>query len=109
MTIECFKAWLLGFEESIDGAPTPEQWRKIQDKINEVRSEAAPVVAAPIPWWIINPHGFAAPTFPTGITINPPFVPTTTVPVQTIIRLCKGLPSGREGDEMLYDRTHASN
>ncbi len=36
MTLLEFKAWLDGFEEAIDGAPTKEQWRKIKAKMNSV-------------------------------------------------------------------------
>lgn len=41
MTLAEFKAWLEGFEEAMDAAPTPEQWAKIKDRIGQI--------AAPIP------------------------------------------------------------
>lgn len=42
MTPQEFKAWLEGFSEAIDEAPTPEQWAKIKAK-------AAKIVPAPAP------------------------------------------------------------
>jgi hypothetical protein len=38
MTVDEFKAWLSGFSEAIDGAPTAAQWAKIQDKIKSLRA-----------------------------------------------------------------------
>lgn len=40
MELSEFKAWLEGFEEAIDGTPTPEQWGKIKSKLDEVRQPA---------------------------------------------------------------------
>ena len=36
-TIAEFKAWLDGFKEAVDDAPTPEQWAKVLAKLGEVR------------------------------------------------------------------------
>jgi hypothetical protein len=37
MTINEFKAWLEGFEESFtNGSPTPEQWKKIKTKFDKI-------------------------------------------------------------------------
>lgn len=33
MTLSEFKAWFEGFCEGIDGAPTPEQWVKVKEKV----------------------------------------------------------------------------
>lgn len=49
MTVAEFKAWLDGFEASVMGAPTEEQWAKIKAKIGaikcgELRVEAAEIV-----------------------------------------------------------------
>jgi hypothetical protein len=39
MTLNEFKSWLEGFSESIDEAPTKEQWDKIKSKLNQVKSD----------------------------------------------------------------------
>lgn len=34
MNLSEFKYWLEGYSESIDAAPTPEQWARIKEKLN---------------------------------------------------------------------------
>ncbi len=43
MTMSEFKMWLEGFEESIDGAPTKAQWKKITKKLEKVAEFSYPV------------------------------------------------------------------
>lgn len=38
MTLDEYKAWLDGFSEGVNGAPTETQWKKIRDKLNQVYS-----------------------------------------------------------------------
>lgn len=47
LTIPEFKAWLEGYAEAIDGAPTPEQWAKVLDKV--ARLGVQPVIPPAIP------------------------------------------------------------
>lgn len=39
MTVNEFKAWLEGYSENISDCPTPEQWKKIKEKLLNMRSE----------------------------------------------------------------------
>ncbi len=61
MTMSEFRMWLEGFEESIDGAPTKVQWKKITKKLAEVEPDSYPVHPAPFyPMWErhwTNPYG----------------------------------------------------
>lgn len=41
MTPVEFRAWLDGFAEAVEGAPTPEQWAKVKAKLAEVKGPAA--------------------------------------------------------------------
>lgn len=51
MTIAEFQAWLDGFNEAIDGEPTPEQWAKIRDKISDLQAVRTPnVPSIPFDW-----------------------------------------------------------
>lgn len=36
MTLPELKAWLEGFIEAVDGAPTTEQWERLKDRIKNV-------------------------------------------------------------------------
>jgi hypothetical protein len=65
MTISEFKAWLEGFSEGIDGAPSPEQWARIQEK---VRSLHAFVDLPSLPQW---------PTYTSPAVVPLPYSPTT--------------------------------
>jgi len=49
MTLNEFKAWLEGFDEAIDTAPTVEQWIKIKTKLKTVTetTEYKPVYRSP--------------------------------------------------------------
>ena len=58
MTISEFRAWLEGFEEAIDGAPTQKQWKKIKQRLDSVRADAPVTIPSPFvieryprPWW----------------------------------------------------------
>jgi hypothetical protein len=66
MTIAEFRAWLEGYEASFDGAPSPEQFATIKDKLSRVYAEPAHA-PAPYPWRVepvlpypqiqpLNPH-----------------------------------------------------
>lgn len=48
MTISEFQAWLDGFSEAIDGAPTPAQWEKIKEKVATLQSVRLTDVLPPI-------------------------------------------------------------
>lgn len=54
MTLSEFKAWLEGYSESfVQGAPTVEQWTKVQDKlatVDVVVLPAAPYNPPTLPW-----------------------------------------------------------
>lgn len=52
MTLAEFKAWFEGFAENIDGAPTPEQWARVAEKLDEVCETAPPIWINPypVPW-----------------------------------------------------------
>lgn len=47
-TLEMFKAWLSGVEEmqGPDWTPSPEQWKKIRDKIENIEEEVPQAVPA---------------------------------------------------------------
>lgn len=49
MTISEFRAWLEGFSEAIDGAPTAEQWEKIKEKIGTIAAPASAPTYVPYP------------------------------------------------------------
>jgi hypothetical protein len=38
MTLSEFKYWLEGFSDNIKEAPTPEQWEKIKQKLEQVKT-----------------------------------------------------------------------
>ena len=44
MTLSEFKYWLEGFEEAIDGSPTAKQWKKIKQRMDEVKEAQSVVV-----------------------------------------------------------------
>lgn len=47
MTVNEFKAWFEGYSEAIyNGAPTPEQWQRIQEKIKQLQT-----IDLPRPQW----------------------------------------------------------
>ena len=50
MTLNEFKAWLEGFEEAIDGAPTEAQWKKLKDKLATLEPDR-PAYAPPSTTW----------------------------------------------------------
>ena len=66
MTLGEFKAWFEGFNESIDGAPTPEQFEKIKEKIDSVYEE--PYLRAPL----TSPLPVVGPPFVVGGTGEAP-------------------------------------
>ena len=58
-SLEMFKAWLSGVEEmqGPDWTPSPEQWKKIRDKIENIEEEVqqvAPIVQTNIPQFPIS-------------------------------------------------------
>lgn len=64
MTINEFRAWLDGFKEAIGEAPTPEQWAKVLQKLDEVREplnilpQISPYLSPPsIPTYPNLPYG----------------------------------------------------
>lgn len=54
MTMSEFKAWLEGFEASIDKTPTEKQWKKIKEKLDTVSlpriSPIYPTCPPPTAW-----------------------------------------------------------
>ena len=48
MTVKELKAWLEGFSEAIDGAPTEKQWELVKEKIAETQAETKTEIL-PIP------------------------------------------------------------
>lgn len=65
MTLSEFKAWLSGFSEAIEGAPTPAQWQRIQEALKSVGDVPKPPVSLPSVW--IDPRKGIG-----GGTANPP-------------------------------------
>jgi hypothetical protein len=66
MTVNEFKIWLEGFSESISVAPTPQQWARIKEKLEEVKEVKGEPVFCPPPytkpqrpiWPNIEPNDF---------------------------------------------------
>ena len=69
MTFSEFLHWLEGFKEGINKAPTDAQWKKIQEKLNEIKKDEKPNNPFPInvphktkqydyyqPAWIYRPY-----------------------------------------------------
>ena len=50
MTINEFRAWLEGFSSAMGDAPSPEQWRQIKAKLEQVRQEMA-IASIPQKTW----------------------------------------------------------
>lgn len=48
MTLNEFKAWLEGFSDAMGDAPTPEQWKKIKEKLARVDAFHLPVAPSPL-------------------------------------------------------------
>lgn len=46
MNIREFKAWLEGFEEAIEGAPTESQWKKLKEKLAQVGESDGSILEA---------------------------------------------------------------
>lgn len=59
MDVKEFKAWFDGFCESIDGAPTPEQFAKIKAKIQGLEMGSKINYREPTPraTWRVTPQG----------------------------------------------------
>lgn len=58
MTIKEFHAWLDGFSEAIEDAPTPDQWAKVLAKLKQVRGDAPVFTAPTMPQrWYPSPSG----------------------------------------------------
>ena len=80
MTLDEFRAWLRGYQESFgEDGPTAEQWEKVIKELAEVEAvEAAPIITYPPvtgPWFGIYPpwrEGY------TWIT-SPPYVDRTEI------------------------------
>ncbi len=62
MTITEFNAWLEGFDEAIDTAPTEAQWKKVRDKLGKVMPNIVPTYI-PMPYY----------TTPTWPVTRPPW------------------------------------
>lgn len=82
LTLDMFKAWLQGVEEmqGPDWTPSPEQWRKIREKLEQIEEEESVVVAAPqtqpapyfsMPQMPPPQSGFAMPMAPLPNPIDP--------------------------------------
>jgi hypothetical protein len=50
VTLSEFKAWFEGFTDNIDGAPTPEQWAKVKEKVALLSSPALFHDPRPVPF-----------------------------------------------------------
>lgn len=48
MTLNEFKAWLEGFSDAMGDAPTPEQWKKIKEKLARVDAFTLPNTTGPL-------------------------------------------------------------
>lgn len=57
MTLGEFKAWLDGYAEGFDGAPTPEQWAKVREKLEGVQADVISLGGS-----IVQPTPFQYPT-----------------------------------------------
>ncbi len=71
-TIEEFKAWLDGFTESMKGAPSEKQWKRIQEKLKEVQPTA--IYQSPTwvnPWWVTPSTTTVQPFWTCGEVSNP--------------------------------------
>lgn len=42
MNLSEFKAWFEGFTEAMDGPPGPKAWKRIQERVKEIRAEPTP-------------------------------------------------------------------
>lgn len=54
MTVNEFRAWLEGFEESIQASPNKKQWGRIKQRLDQVDSEEKIIYdywPYPRPWW----------------------------------------------------------
>lgn len=60
MTFSEFKAWLDGFNEAIDGAPTEEQWQRIMEKMEQVVPDTR-MIPEPVPQPVPRPQPVPAP------------------------------------------------
>ena len=58
MKLAEFEAWLEGFEEAIEGAPTPEQWAKVKSRLSEVEADVRvePFDLSKIDYSKLTPH-----------------------------------------------------
>ena len=66
MTSDDFRAWLSGFSEAVDGAPTEAQWARVLEKLGQV-VPVAPIIPFDFPRPSIpNTWG----TWPYGTTSN---------------------------------------
>ena len=41
MTLSEFKAWFEGFTESMEKAPTPNQWERIKERVAKIQTDSA--------------------------------------------------------------------
>jgi hypothetical protein len=64
MTFNEFKCWLDGFNESIKGAPTAEQWEKIKAKFDTVDLTFPVPNVTPSVWPVTLPALPVSPVFP---------------------------------------------
>lgn len=64
MNIREFKAWLEGFEEAIDKAPTEAQWKKLRTKLESLDPESPTYVPSPYPVYPVYPAYPVSPSYP---------------------------------------------
>lgn len=77
MNLSEFKAWFDGFTENLDGPPTTKQWKRVQDKVAEIKEMPATTYHTFIrdhyyPWWHQHHHHYHS-------TPNMPYFTTTCV------------------------------
>ena len=82
MTINEFKAWLEGFEESVNGSPTKAQWLKVKQRLETVYGDAVQSIPyAPQPWYPdwYTPYPYRWYSSTSGSSIEPSNPNTTAI------------------------------
>lgn len=97
MTIKEFKAWLDGFSEAVGSSPNVKQWKKIQERLADVKDE--PEVCRHYhyrDWW---PVWYSTPSVPTYTLPN--YGTTTTCGTESIT-----LTTNPDSDTTIYNAAY---